>query len=204
MIHQNGMIAGVRYKTCRSCWRTLPATREFFPTHLRWFASWCHQCNQEHGRAKHLIVARAHYRKHREKYLARAKQRSPEQRNKEHIAEAARRYRETNQDKVKAYRKRRWRQKDRRAMLLKKYRITEREYQTLYELQHGVCAICHEVETHRHRDGSVRLLVVDHDHATGKVRGLLCATCNLMLANARDNPTFLKEAVAYLLRALRS
>lgn len=51
-----------------------------------------------------------------------------------------------------------------------------------------VCAIC----------GGKEKLVVDHDHETDKVRGLLCFFCNLGLGNFRDNPQLLKKAIEYL------
>lgn len=61
------------------------------------------------------------------------------------------------------------------------------------------CAICHQ-----HQDDVARStdthssLVIDHDHATGKVRGLLCHHCNLVLGRAKDNVQTLAQAIAYL------
>ena len=42
------------------------------------------------------------------------------------------------------------------------------------------------------------MAVVDHDHATGKIRGILCHNCNLVLGNAGDNPQLLLNAAEYL------
>lgn len=60
--------------------------------------------------------------------------------------------------------------------------------------QGGHCAICPATE----RDESRGRLHVDHDHATGKVRGLLCMNHNHMLGQAHDNPAELEKGAAYL------
>jgi Recombination endonuclease VII len=58
-----------------------------------------------------------------------------------------------------------------RAHLLRRYGLTDAEYDGIWEDQGGVCAICGQPPTNN-------LLAVDHDHVTGRVRGLLCAPCN--------------------------
>lgn len=55
---------------------------------------------------------------------------------------------------------------------LKQYGLTVEDYDTMFDTQGGVCAICGEPPVNGAR------LVVDHDHETGKVRGLLCSPCN--------------------------
>jgi len=72
------------------------------------------------------------------------------------------------------------------------YRVTYEQYAALVLQQQGRCAICGEVETIRAQ------LVVDHCHATGKVRGLLCTPCNLLLGIAKDDTARLHAAAAYL------
>lgn len=62
----------------------------------------------------------------------------------------------------------------RRGNLRQKYDISPQQYDDLCLLQANRCAIC----------GEERALVVDHDHRTGKVRGLLCTSCNLGLGQA--------------------
>ena len=57
--------------------------------------------------------------------------------------------------------------------------------------QDGLCAICE-----RHPEDGV--LRVDHDHSTGKIRGLLCRHCNLALGNMSDDVSLLRKAIAYL------
>lgn len=75
-------------------------------------------------------------------------------------------YRESNKDKLANYE------------LVKKYNITLEQYNEMLALQNGVCDICKEPETRRHQNGTLCRLAVDHDHNTGKVRGLLCWRCN--------------------------
>lgn len=82
---------------------------------------------------------------------------------------------------------------------LRFYGITADQYAAMYERQAGLCAICDEPETMTYR-GNVKQLSVDHDHATGVVRGLLCAACNFALGKFRDNPALLRAAAHYLER----
>jgi len=84
-----------------------------------------------------------------------------------------------------------------RRLQLQRYGLTLAAYEALLLGQAGLCAICRQTETATYR-GRVKRLSVDHDHATGRVRGLLCHNCNVMLAGSRDNPTFLQGAIAYL------
>lgn len=78
--------------------------------------------------------------------------------------------------------------------LRNKYGIDAAEYERLLEGQGGRCGVC--------KEGSEETLAVDHDHATGAVRGLLCAKCNRMLGCALDNPATLDAGAAYL-RSMR-
>lgn len=72
------------------------------------------------------------------------------------------------------------------------YGLKKGEYALLYTFQGGRCAIC------RRATGASRRLSVDHDHATGDVRGLLCRPCNTMLGHARDREDFFERAQWYL------
>lgn len=71
------------------------------------------------------------------------------------------------------------------------------EYQRMLILQGGVCAICEESET-KLQGENIRSLSVDHNHATGAVRGLLCANCNLAIGYACDDVSVLRRGIAYL------
>lgn len=76
----------------------------------------------------------------------------------------------------------------------KTYGISLKEYERLYILQNGLCAICHNPETRNLN----AFLVVDHDHNTGKVRGLLCGNCNSGLGFFKDSQENLNSAKQYL------
>lgn len=80
-----------------------------------------------------------------------------------------------------------------RSRVSKVYGIPVDAYDALYAAQDGRCAIC------RRATGKTRRLAVDHDHATDKVRGLLCRVCNSMLGHARDDVEFFARAMQYLL-----
>ena len=75
-----------------------------------------------------------------------------------------------------------------------RYGLTPKDTVAIGDVQQGVCAICKSPPTTEKRGG----LHVDHDHATGQVRGLLCEKCNQGLGNFRDHPGFLEQAIAYL------
>lgn len=71
--------------------------------------------------------------------------------------------------------------------------ISKEHYAQMLEDQNGCCAICG-----KHRSQLKQRLRVDHDHATGAVRGLLCPSCNGGLGHFRDSIAFLTKAVDYL------
>lgn len=72
------------------------------------------------------------------------------------------------------------------------YGIGPEEIQFLLAVQEGACAIC--------RKPLIRK-VIDHNHTTGKVRGLLCFSCNIGLGEFQDNPEILLAARDYLVRS---
>lgn len=92
-------------------------------------------------------------------------------------------------------------QRTRNHGLVRLYGITATEYEELHAAQAGVCAICKEPETLT-RNGVLRNLCVDHDHITGQVRGLLCASCNLAVGKFKDKPDLMLSAADYLAAAV--
>lgn len=80
----------------------------------------------------------------------------------------------------------------RKVNLKRSYGISLEQYEEMLERQNGVCAVC-ERKCSVHPN-----LSVDHDHVTGKVRGLLCNKCNTALGKLRHDPKILRRAIAYL------
>jgi hypothetical protein len=76
------------------------------------------------------------------------------------------------------------------------YGITPEQYDALYEKQDGRCAICREPERAKQNGKTVRL-GVDHDHATGTIRGLLCRGCNRAVGTL-ENRALVEAIRAYL------
>lgn len=74
----------------------------------------------------------------------------------------------------------------------KTYGLEAGEYNSWLSHQEGRCAIC------RKTPEEVGILAVDHDHATGEYRGLLCANCNKGLGHFRDSQDSLQNAILYL------
>lgn len=72
------------------------------------------------------------------------------------------------------------------------FTYTSEDKISLWEKQDGKCDICKD------EIKSANIGCVDHDHATIKMRGLLCGNCNKMLGYAKDNIETLKSAIVYL------
>lgn len=100
-----------------------------------------------------------------------------------------------------------WSSRTRRYHLKKAYGITIADYEALLRSQNGRCAVCgcteDDARNGRTRSGptsfAARCFRVDHDHATGQVRGLLCGLCNTGLGALKDDPEVLGRALEYLL-----
>lgn len=79
-----------------------------------------------------------------------------------------------------------------------KYGISGAETRAMLEAQSGGCAVCREAIRLVGEKSSPGLAHVDHDHATGQVRGLLCRGCNWAIGQMKDSPSRLRAAAAYL------
>jgi hypothetical protein len=72
---------------------------------------------------------------------------------------------------------------------LRKYNVTQEEFDYKFEKQQGLCAICQK---------PMERPCQDHDHVSGENRDLLCHACNLLLGNSREDIEILANAILYL------
>lgn len=135
--------------------------------------------------------------------------------NKETIKKQSQQYRHENTDKIKIrdrIRSKKFYYSNRNKILLRmkqdyrdnpihfknkhyflNHKITLEKYTEMFNRQNGKCAICGT-----HQSKLPRNLAVDHNHNTGKIRGLLCFNCNYGLGRFHDNIDHLKNAITYL------
>jgi len=95
------------------------------------------------------------------------------------------------------YKKPEYRRKAREWRLKNIYGIDQSIYDTLFDQQNGVCAICKRSM----KSDNSEYLVVDHDHLSGKIRGLLCDKCNRALGAFKEDPVALQNAIVYLVKS---
>lgn len=81
---------------------------------------------------------------------------------------------------------------------LKKFGLDEEQYYKILSFQNNCCAICKTDTGHYSKNNKKCRLAVDHDHKTGKVRGLLCNSCNRALGLLKDSAINLQNAIVYL------
>ena len=101
--------------------------------------------------------------------------------NKENILEKCKQYQKDNVEKNKEYQKQ------------YRYNVTQEQYNQIFDKQNGCCAICK-----KHQSEFKKALDIDHNHTTGKIRGLLCMKCNRGLGYFDDNTNKLDNASSYL------
>ena len=113
------------------------------------------------------------------------------ERHKEALRESSLAYRAANKAEC-SRRSREWQlanpDKHKNAVLMRKYGISIEQYRALSTAQDDRCAICSRKAR----------LVVDHCHASGEVRGLLCDPCNAGLGLFKDRPDHLAAAIEYI------
>lgn len=183
-------------KTCTSCGIPKNAEEAFY-LHKRRGVSrrgcYCKQCERSRGKLR------------REKLLARPRDVLQEKRCsvckqvKKSESFHRKRYSESGlnsrcRECEKIAKKRQWDNGGQEKATAKRYGVSTDYLRGLREGQRALCAICEEpLNLKRHRERHV-----DHDHRTGKIRGLLCRGCNTGLGQFREKPDVLWKALQYL------
>lgn len=141
---------------------------------------------REANRERANELARANQKKWREANpkLHRARAKAYKAKNPERVKKVMAQWCRDNRSHLNEY--------ARRKHYEKAYGITIEERDTMLVAQGGTCKICQGVE-HAKRGWAV-----DHCHKTGKVRGILCQACNIVLGHAHDDPWILRRMIEYL------
>lgn len=81
---------------------------------------------------------------------------------------------------------------------LSKFGINSSDWDKMFLKQNGKCAICKKAEKAKTNSGKIMNLAVDHDHKTGKIRGLLCGACNQGIGLLKEKISLFESAISYL------
>jgi hypothetical protein len=115
----------------------------------------------------------------------------------------AKQYYQLHKKEKSEYWKKRWQTKEykqvaRKSRLKRLYGKDLIWYDEQLKLQNGCCAICGKPETKLDRYGNIKRLQVDHNHKTGKIRKLLCFSCNSLIGLCYESKEILQNAITYL------
>jgi len=165
----------IQNKICSKC-RVEKPLSEFYPhkKHSLGVSSACKECTRRY--AKESYYARPNKKISGYKY-----------RKSLRGAETRKRYVQTAE-----YKFNRW-----RYWIKSEYNLTPEQYDKLLQAQGDACQICGKPETACNQYGLMRL-AIDHDHTTGKIRGLLCQKCNQAIGLTGENVEILKQIIKYL------
>ncbi|MBO0732258.1 MAG: endonuclease VII domain-containing protein [Acidimicrobiaceae bacterium] len=178
-------------RRCRRCARLLPITA--FKPRLHGFKLICLECSapsEKRCNRCHTVQPIANF--------TRRKERDDEYSTLCHGCQADGAADKRDRERERWYtHNKAWQQRNRERVSaqkrLRKYGLTLEAFTELLSLQGGACAICGTTETHPKNGWAV-----DHDHTTGRVRGILCHDCNKALGIMRDDPKRLRRAADYL------
>jgi hypothetical protein len=76
-------------------------------------------------------------------------------------------------------------------VIKRKYGLSKQQYSDLLKSQNNSCKICHTPY-------GEKAFAVDHCHKTGRVRGILCISCNTAIGMLKEDPIILRQAIDYL------
>ena len=83
-------------------------------------------------------------------------------------------------------------------VLKTKYNLTVEQFTAMHSDQQGSCLVCEQSIDNVFTGVEGKKSAVDHCHSTGKIRGLLCKTCNSGLGSLKDSPELLRKGADYI------
>jgi len=194
--------------------RLCQASREYRKTHRKQCLSAQRRCYRRR-RKQYLSVHRAWYRKNR--LACTKKQRQWVEENADRVKANHQAYHKVNRVRrlklMKKYAKSHRTQRRvylvrysreqratlsrsrRKQHLRRRFGITLEDFDRMVSEQKGLCALCSKTLSTEKRHPHV-----DHDHTTGRIRGVVHHNCNLVLGHAKDSVELLQQAIAYLQR----
>lgn len=147
---------------------------------------YCKGCCKKYNQACKTEIIKAHKKYQKTKKFKKTRQKYQ---RSEKGKETNRRYQRSEKCKSR----------HRGCRLKRQYKITLEQYDKMFAFQGGVCAICGCPETVKLKNIAKRLSI-DHNHITGKVRGLLCHNCNQALGLLGENPVVIKSLLGYIIK----
>lgn len=142
------------------------------PCHKDGINNWCKTCVSDYNK-KWRIEHTKKYKEYKRKYW---------EKNKEVLKKKRQEYKRKNKIAIKI------------GKIQHRLKISKNEATRLYNLTiNGVCAICGKPESL-----SRQSISIDHNHNTGKIRGLLCSKCNTAIGYFGENIKYLQNAIKYL------
>jgi len=142
-----------------------------------------HKENNKKNKVKKSLQNKVWYEEHKEEKLIYSNE--YKKKNKDQCSINRKRYYYANFQKEKEY--------NRKYQLIKNYGMSISDYNLMFEEQSGKCYICQ-----KHQSECKKPLAVDHNHKTGKIRKLLCMSCNAAIGMVRESTDILKNMVIYL------
>lgn len=207
------IIASHHLKTCSIC-NLSKAPNDFIKNNQRTdgHSSWCKECNRIRFK-KYYEANKAGYRKRNKERRAQSQKKKIQDRPPNYIFDSitgllcikqcssCEKYQPIEQFSWQSkgyycpYCKECDARKNRDIILRKTFGLSIEQYNSILEIQEWKCPICNVPY-----ENSPKSFAVDHDHASGKVRGILCGLCNPGIGYFKDNPSHLRMAAKYLER----
>lgn len=181
----------MKTKICSFC-KKIKSVKDFYPhkRHKDKLTDCCKSCGK--------FKSNRYYTINKMKVLQKAQQRNKKltTKQRERRKKYTNKYYKENIEEMRKQKReyaRKWRKnnpdKDRINRLKRKYNLTPEDIMEMLRKQNNKCAICNKFLSY---------YVIDHNHKTGKVRGLLCCSCNTAIGKFKDSISQLQKAIKYL------